>query len=142
MKILGISLRPLLDIPDRIKLPSIPVKTLSERTIIVRNLGATAAVFNICCSEGYEASPSRACLKAQEFMQFTVRFMAKTAGNHRGRLIITYETGERLTVILEASTYESEVFLECYNIELIDTYMTLKRKKFIKLFNKSKHIVK
>ncbi|KAI4465642.1 dlec1 deleted in lung and esophageal cancer 1 [Holotrichia oblita] len=139
--IICISPRPLLDVPDRITLPPIPVKTITERVIIVRNIGQTSAYFNIYCSTGFIAEPERGCLHAKDYMQLMIKFRAAHVGAYQGRLTLTYETGERLTIMLEASTYESDIFLETNELESLDTYITLKRKRFVKLYNRSKHVI-
>lgn len=105
-------------------------------------MGEIPASFNITCSPGFCASPTRGLINAHEYIQLGVKFVSDIVGDHRGRLVLTYETGERLTVNLEASTYESDVFLENGDLEYLDTYMTLKRKRFVKLYNRSKHMVK
>ncbi|KAK9687661.1 hypothetical protein QE152_g36095 [Popillia japonica] len=139
--IICISHRPLLDIPDRISLPPIPVKTITERVIIVRNIGQTSAYFNIYCSNGFSTVPERGCLQANEYIQLMVKFQAPCVGAYHGRMILTYETEERLTVMLEGSTYESDIFLEADEVQSVDTYISLKRKRFVKLYNRSKHVI-
>lgn len=71
-----------------------------------------------------------------------VKFQAPCVGAYHGRMILTYETEERLTVMLEGSTYESDIFLEADEVQSVDTYISLKRKRFVKLYNRSKHVIK
>lgn len=46
--VLAIGPRPILDIPDRIEIPATAVKISSAKTILVRNIGDTPAIFNFC----------------------------------------------------------------------------------------------
>ncbi|GJQ69846.1 hypothetical protein Trydic_g22394 [Trypoxylus dichotomus] len=137
--LMGLSYRPLLDIPDRIILPATPVKITTERTIIVRNLGEVSATFNICCSPGFLAEPLRGFVDPHDYMQLTIKFNTDIVGDHRGHLVLTHETGETLTVMLEVTSYESNIFLEVNELESLDAYMTLKRKRCVKLYNNSEH---
>lgn len=133
--------RPLLDLPDSINLKLSPVKIEESRSILVRNLGNVSAVFSILANPPFKVSPTEGVLGSHESMKLTVMFKSLRIGTYRDFLTICYETGEKLSVHLQASASNEDIVLECNSVEFEDTFMQLKRYKQFRLFNHSNHII-
>lgn len=104
-------------------------------------MGEVPAVYNMSTTPPFSVEPARGIVGPGKCIQLSVRFTTNILGEHQGRLSVTYETTERLSVSLKACASEADIRLECTTIDIPETYMGLKRRKFLKLFNNSTHLV-
>ncbi|XP_076283503.1 hydrocephalus-inducing protein homolog [Lasioglossum baleicum] len=141
--IIAIGPRGILDFPDRIELPTTPVKIMSSKAIFVRNVGHAPTVFTIYSdSTCFGIEPSKGRLEEEETLQFTVHFLSRKAGDFEGRLCLEYETGERLDIDVCCTAENSPIRINRGSVRIEETYLGLSRSKTLTIHNGSDHIVK
>lgn len=130
-----------MDWPDTIKIKSVPVKIESSRTLIIRNVSKVPAVFKMCFKQPFNVIPLHGILNSNEMMTVTFKFKSQHLGNYQSYLKILYETGETLSILLEADTINENIALQTNILTFCDTFMSLKSHENLKLINNSDHVL-
>ncbi|XP_017769815.1 PREDICTED: hydrocephalus-inducing protein-like [Nicrophorus vespilloides] len=125
LDVLAIGPRPLLDIPDRVTLPTGAVNIQTERTLLVRNLGSIPATYVARTWSPFSLKPDRGIINPNELFQLSVYFKPQRIGLNSQTLLISLETGEQLTVELEGDGEEVDVCLGGNRIEFKPTFLGL-----------------
>jgi hydrocephalus-inducing protein len=73
----AIGARGFLDISDEIVFSEVPVKIVSSKTILVRNIGDALAKFNIEIDGAFSCAPSIGCVQPGESIQLVIQFHPK-----------------------------------------------------------------
>ena len=82
----------------------------------MNTLGKVAAKFSLYSTDGaFEALPSNGELKSQEAMQITIQFKPRFYGDHGAELIISYDTGEEISVALQGKVIENSCVFTKYS---------------------------
>ncbi|RZC43112.1 hydrocephalus-inducing protein -like protein [Asbolus verrucosus] len=125
--------RPLIDFPDHIKMPDVPVHVLSEKNIILRNHSTVAGTFNIIATEPCSVCPSKANLAPNEKIFLKILFKTSTLGPERSAMIIRFDDDIKLKVIIECNATSSTIQLEKDFIRFEDTFIGLQRQTTLNL---------
>ncbi|KAI4897658.1 hypothetical protein NFI96_025643 [Prochilodus magdalenae] len=88
----SIGARAILDFPDQIHFPLCPVKCLSQKTLLVRNIGNNEAKFQLSTQSPFSVEPQVGTLGVGESMQVTVDFLPTITGDHSQQLLLHYHT--------------------------------------------------
>uniref|UniRef100_A0A671PFL8 HYDIN/VesB/CFA65-like Ig-like domain-containing protein n=1 Tax=Sinocyclocheilus anshuiensis TaxID=1608454 RepID=A0A671PFL8_9TELE len=108
--------RAILDFPDsRLHFQVCPVKCLSQRTLLVRNIGKCEAKFKLSTCSPFSVEPSIGTLDVGQSMQVTVEFLPKTTGDHSQDLLLHYYSGEDIQISLYGESADINVGLDKYN---------------------------
>ncbi|KYN44368.1 Hydrocephalus-inducing protein [Trachymyrmex septentrionalis] len=141
--VIAIGLRPILDIPDQIEIPATAVKIPSSKTILVRNIGDAPATFNFCSeSSCFSIEPAKGILEEEKMMQLTANFLSKKSGDFEANVLLNYESGEKLCLMLRSSAINCTIRIDRRSIRMEDTYLGLSRSKVLTIHNRSDYIVK
>lgn len=114
----------------------------SQKKISVCNLGQVPAVFTIQTSEPFFVNPSKGVLSPNKNMQLTIYFRPIKIGPANNYLIVSYESGEKLSIKISGRAENLNIQLEKGALRFKKTFMGLSRQKTIKVHNNSEHIVK
>ncbi|XP_054864966.1 hydrocephalus-inducing protein homolog [Amphiprion ocellaris] len=133
--------RAILDFRDEIHLPVCPVKSCTEKTHLVRNMGNSEAKFELRTQRPFSVTPSSGTLDVGESMQVTVVFHPMTTGDHRQDLLLHYHTGEDVYISLYGSCEELDIRLVPDSVWLTDTYISLANVHKVSVTNNSDTIL-
>uniref|UniRef100_A0A3P8U8F5 HYDIN axonemal central pair apparatus protein n=1 Tax=Amphiprion percula TaxID=161767 RepID=A0A3P8U8F5_AMPPE len=133
--------RAILDFRDEIHLPVCPVKSYTEKTHLVRNMGNSEAKFELRTQRPFSVTPSSGTLDVGESMQVTVVFHPMTTGDHRQDLLLHYHTGEDVYISLYGSCEELDIRLVPDSVWLTDTYISLANVHKVSVTNNSDTIL-
>nr|KAF6318524.1 HYDIN axonemal central pair apparatus protein [Pipistrellus kuhlii] len=129
--------RAILDFPDKLNFSTCPVKYSTQRILLVRNIGNRDAMFHITTYKPFSVEPSVGTLTVGESMQLEVDFEPQTVGNHGKRLIVYYDTGERMFVSLYGAAVDMNIRLDKNSLIIEKTYISLANQRTITIYNRS-----
>ncbi|XP_073785286.1 hydrocephalus-inducing protein homolog isoform X1 [Danio rerio] len=133
--------RAILDFPDSLHFLVCPVKCLSQRTLLVRNIGNCEAKFKLSTCRPFSVEPSVGTLIAGQCMQVTVGFMPKTTGDHSQVLLLHYHSGEDIEISLYGESTDINIGLDRNSVVMEKTYISLASSQKVAIINKSDSIV-
>ncbi|MGH0142284.1 UNVERIFIED_CONTAM: hypothetical protein FKN15_002866 [Acipenser sinensis] len=137
----AIGARALLDFPDHLNFSTCPVKCLSQRTLLVRNIGNSEARFTLSTQSPFCVEPSLGTLGVGETMQVTVDFLPKQTGDHSEDLVLHYDTGEDIFISLYGAATDINVRLDKNSVIIEKTFLSLANQRLITISNRSDVIV-
>ncbi|KAM5296381.1 hydrocephalus-inducing protein homolog isoform 1-T2 [Glossophaga mutica] len=132
--------RAILDFPDKLNFSTCPVKYSTQKILLVRNIGNKDAVFHITTYRPFSVEPSVGTLSVGESMQLEVNFNPQTVGNHSKRLIVYYDTGEKMFVSLYGAAIDMNIRLDKNSLIIEKTYISLANQRTVTIHNRS-HII-
>ncbi|CAM4581517.1 unnamed protein product [Leuciscus chuanchicus] len=133
--------RAILDFPDSLHFQVCPVKCLSQRTLLVRNIGNCEAKFQLSTRSPFSVEPSVGTLDVGQSMQVTVEFLPKTTGDHSQVLLLHYHSGEDIQITLYGDSTNINVGLDKNCVMLEKTYISLATYQKVAIMNRSDYIV-
>ncbi|XP_032984537.1 hydrocephalus-inducing protein homolog [Rhinolophus ferrumequinum] len=129
--------RAILDFPDELNFSTCPVKYSTQKILLVRNIGNKDAVFHITTCKPFSVEPSVGTLSVGESMQLEVDFEPQTVGNHSQRLIVYYDTGEKVFVSLYGAAIDMNIRLDKNSLIIEKTYISLANQRTVTIYNRS-----
>ncbi|XP_037671842.1 hydrocephalus-inducing protein homolog isoform X7 [Choloepus didactylus] len=129
--------RAILDFPDKLNFSTCPVKYSTQKILLVRNIGKKDAVFHLKTCRPFSVEPSVGTLNVGETMQLEVEFEPQTVGNHSERLIVAYDTGEKVFVSLYGAAIDLNIRLDKNSLIIEKTYISLASQRMITIHNHS-----
>ncbi|XP_062524258.1 hydrocephalus-inducing protein homolog isoform X2 [Bombyx mori] len=133
--------RPLLNFPDKLSIPPVPVKTESHALMSVKNIGNMSTGFTLSTKSPFSIRPESFYLKPNEKVDVEVKFKSLNLGQTSGTLFASFETGERFRIQLNGTSQIVSVELEKQIIRFPDTYNTMVRQQTLKIINKSNYLL-
>uniref|UniRef100_H0WFN8 MSP domain-containing protein n=2 Tax=Otolemur garnettii TaxID=30611 RepID=H0WFN8_OTOGA len=134
--------RAILDFPDKLNFSTCPVKYSTQKILLVRNIGKKDAVFHIKTDRPFSVEPNVGTLNVGESMQLEVEFEPQSVGNHRARLIVCYDTGEKVFVSLYGAAIDMNIRLDKNSLIIEKTYITLANQRTVTIYNRSNIIAR
>ncbi|XP_058135740.1 hydrocephalus-inducing protein homolog isoform X1 [Dasypus novemcinctus] len=129
--------RAILDFPDKLNFSNCPVKYSTQKILLVRNIGKKDAVFHLKTCRPFSVEPSIGTLNVGETMQLEVDFEPQTVGNHSEKLIVHYDTGEKVFVSLYGAAVDLNIRLDKNSLIIEKTYISLASRRTITIHNRS-----
>ncbi|XP_053771126.1 hydrocephalus-inducing protein homolog isoform X8 [Desmodus rotundus] len=129
--------RAILDFPDNLNFSTCPVKYSTQKILLVRNIGNKDAVFHITTYRPFSVEPSVGTLSVGESVQLEVNFEPQTVGNHSKRLIVYYDTGEKMFVSLYGAAIDMNIRLDKNSLIFEKTYVSLATQRTVTIYNRS-----
>ncbi|KAK5646871.1 hypothetical protein RI129_005335 [Pyrocoelia pectoralis] len=142
VSVYAIKPRPLLDLSDYINLPISIIHIPYEESVYIRNLATVPAIFSLNTQAPFSVKPGKGILNTGDVMRLSVIFQPTCLGKSHGKLFLTYDSGETLSVNLKGYAKEANVYLEKGSIHFDETFAGLTRQKNITLINNSNYLVK
>lgn len=144
-----------------------PVKKLSSKVLLIRNIGNKDAkfsfktekykfynrpknyynkkqkikIFSIVNSRPFVLNPEHGILPVGENMQVNVDFQPQKCGEYSNELCVSYDTGDCLFVRLYGAAQDINVRLEKNSTRIEETFITMSNQHTVKLSNRSDEIV-
>ncbi|XP_010642750.1 hydrocephalus-inducing protein homolog isoform X4 [Fukomys damarensis] len=129
--------RAILDFPDELNFSTCPVKYSSQKVLLIRNIGNKDAVFHIKTRRPFSVEPTDGTLNAGESMQLEVNFEPQSMGDHSERLIVCYDTGEKVFISLYGAATDLNIRLDRNSMIIEKTYISLTSQRTIAIHNRS-----
>uniref|UniRef100_A0A8C8TUT7 HYDIN, axonemal central pair apparatus protein n=1 Tax=Peromyscus maniculatus bairdii TaxID=230844 RepID=A0A8C8TUT7_PERMB len=129
--------RAILDFPDELNFSTSPVKYSTQKVLLVRNIGNKDSVFHLKTRRPFSIEPTDGILNVGESMQLEVNFEPRSVGNHKGKLIVTYDTGEMVFVGLYGAAIDVNIRLDKNSVIMEKTYISLANQRTITIHNRS-----
>ncbi|XP_036044752.1 LOW QUALITY PROTEIN: hydrocephalus-inducing protein homolog [Onychomys torridus] len=129
--------RAILDFPDELNFSTSPVKYSTQKVLLVRNIGNKDSVFHLKTRRPFSIEPTDGILNVGESMQLEVNFEPQSVGNHKGKLIVTYDTGEMVFVGLYGAAIDVNIRLDKNSVIMEKTYISLANQRTITIHNRS-----
>nr|XP_023682867.1 hydrocephalus-inducing protein-like isoform X2 [Paramormyrops kingsleyae] len=133
--------RAILDFPDHLHFPVSPVKCLSQRTLLVRNVGRCEARFQLSTRSPFSVDPPLGTLGVGQNMQVTVDFLPNRAGDCTEDLRLHYHSGEDLYINIYGAAADVNVRLDRNSVLMKRTYISMASQRCVTLANRSDVIV-
>ncbi|XP_064263009.1 hydrocephalus-inducing protein homolog isoform X6 [Passer domesticus] len=92
----AIAARAVLDFPEQLDFSRCPVKSSSQKTLLLRNSGNLEAHFQLSTQSPFSVTLATGALGAGGTVQVTVGFHALTAGDHCGCLAVCCSTASQM----------------------------------------------
>ena len=129
-----------IDLPDEIEFEEAPVKAVTTKTILVRNMGETECMFKIqSLSASFNIDPPTGTLSVQESVQLHFSFLPENTLPQEGEFSVSYSSGEVAFVKVRGAAKELAVRLDSRAILMDPTYVSLFSQKSFKIINRSDH---
>ncbi|XP_062860193.1 hydrocephalus-inducing protein homolog [Trichomycterus rosablanca] len=141
LPIRAIGPRAILDFPDELHFPLSPVKCLSQKTLLVRNIGNSEAKFQLSTQSPFFVEPSVGAIGVGESMQVTVDFLPRTTGDHFQQMLLHYHSGEDIYISLYGASTDISVRLDKNSVLVEKTYITMANQRTVSILNRSDSIV-
>ncbi|KAJ3332957.1 hypothetical protein HDU76_012454, partial [Blyttiomyces sp. JEL0837] len=129
--------RGLLDFPDEVNFSDCPVRFVSTKTLLVRNIGNRHAKFVIEVDNPFEAVPRCGFLEVGKNMQIDLQFRPEASNSFQNRMLVRYDTGETVCIIVRGNAADAQIRLDKNNLKMDSTYITKSSLKTIRIWNHS-----
>ncbi|XP_072492710.1 hydrocephalus-inducing protein homolog isoform X2 [Notamacropus eugenii] len=129
--------RAILDFPDELNFGICPVKYSTQKILLVRNIGNREAVFHIQIGSPFSAEPCVGTVSVGDTMQMAVDFEPLVLGDHSEKLIVNYDTGEKVCVSLYGAGADMNIRLDKNSLTIEKTYISLSNQRNIIIHNRS-----
>ncbi|XP_038004429.1 hydrocephalus-inducing protein homolog, partial [Motacilla alba alba] len=138
----AIGARAILDFPDQVDFSVCPVKSSSQKTLLIRNVGNREARFQLSTQSLFSVIPAMGTLDVGDSMQVDVEFQPLKTGDHSGSLVVHYDTGEETHTSLQGSAVEAHIKLDRGTVTVEQTYITLSNHATVLIHNQSNIIAR
>nr|XP_023421731.1 hydrocephalus-inducing protein homolog [Cavia porcellus] len=129
--------RAILDFPDELNFSTCPVKYSTQKILLIRNIGNKDAVFHVETHRPFSVEPADATLTVGESLQLEVDFEPQSVGDHSERLIVCYDTGEKIFVSLYGAATDMNIRLDKNSLTVEKTYISLASQRTVTIHNRS-----
>ncbi|XP_045149859.1 hydrocephalus-inducing protein homolog [Echinops telfairi] len=133
----AVGARAILDFPDKLNFSTCPVKYSTQKVLLVRNIGNKEAIFHLETRRPFSVEPSAGTLNVGETMQLEVEFEPQTVGSHFSKLIVSYDTGEKVFVSLYGAAIDMNIRLDKNSLIIEKTYISLASQRTVTIHNRS-----
>ncbi|XP_058667706.1 hydrocephalus-inducing protein-like [Ammospiza caudacuta] len=134
----AIGARAVLDFPAQLDFSKCPVKVSTQQTLLVRNVGARAARYQLSTQSPFSVVPATGALGAGDTVQVTVAFHPLASGAHCGSLAVCCSSGEeRIHTKLQGEAVDVNVGLSPNSVELDKTFTSMSSHRTLFIENRS-----
>ncbi|XP_058667041.1 hydrocephalus-inducing protein homolog [Ammospiza caudacuta] len=134
----AIGARAVLDFPAQLDFSKCPVKVSTQQTLLVRNVGARAAWYQLSTQSPFSVVPATGALGAGDTVQVTVAFHPLASGAHCGSLAVCCSSGEeRIHTKLQGEAVDVNVGLSTNSVELDKTFTSMSSHRTLFIENRS-----
>ncbi|CAN8175275.1 unnamed protein product [Coccothraustes coccothraustes] len=134
----AIGARAVLDFPGQLDFSKCAVKCSTQQTLLLRNVGAQAARYQLSTQSPFSVVPATGALGAGDTVQVTVGFHPRASGDHCGSLAVSSSTGEEIIhTKLHGEAVEVNVGLSTNSVEVDKTFITMSSHRTVFIENRS-----
>ena len=122
--IVAIGKRAIIDFPDQIDFGHCPVKYLTEKPVVIRNLGEKTTKWQLQLPEGFSCNKTEGVLEYQKHEQLIIKFYPLKSKNYKCEGILSYD---KLNAYIQlfGTAYTGNVDLSKKHLKLDKTYIQL-----------------
>ena len=88
-------------------------------------------------SRPFSVSPENGTLAENESMQITLEFNSGSVGDHTGEMVLQYDTGEKIFIMLYGVSHDANVRLEKSTIKVENTFISMSNQRIVSICNRS-----
>ncbi|XP_005530185.1 PREDICTED: hydrocephalus-inducing protein homolog, partial [Pseudopodoces humilis] len=134
----AIGARAILGFPDQLDFSKCPVKSSTQKTLLVHNTGNLEAHYQISTQSPFSVVPATGTLGAGDSMQVTVGFHPLTTGDHFGSVVVCYNKGEEsIHTNLHGEAVDVNIGLSTYSVDFKRTFITMSNHTTMFIENRS-----
>ncbi|NWR24594.1 HYDIN protein, partial [Emberiza fucata] len=134
----AIGARAVLDFPAQLDFSKCPVNVSTQQTLLVRNVGARAARYQLSTQSPFSVVPTTGVLDAGDTMQVTVGFHPLAKGAHCGSLAVCCSSGEEsIHTYLHGEAVDVNIGLSANSVEVDKTFITMSSHTTLFIENRS-----
>ena len=114
----------MIDFPDQLDFGSVPVKHVTEKPVIIRNVGEKTTKWKINTPSNFELSKNEGILEIGQSEQLVFKFIPQESRQYRDELQLVYDGLEAVVPIL-GEAQNDNVYLSKSHIHMDPTSITL-----------------
>lgn len=131
----------MLDFPDILDFGNCPVKYLSEKPVMIRNIGEKTTKWFLHMPPGFEVDRKEGLLENGKAEQIIVKFYPHEFKPYKSEAILSYDNLEAYVTILGNAQNSVGVYLSKSHITMDEAYISLQTQQTLQIVNKSKYKV-
>lgn len=132
----AVGCRAMLDFPDILDFGQVPVKHVTEKPVMIRNVGEKTTKWKIKAPPGFDLSKNEGILEIGQSEQLIFKFIPQESRVYRDEVILSYDHLEAVVPILGES-HNDNVYLSKSHIHMDPTSITLYSHQYYTIVNKS-----
>lgn len=132
----AVGCRAMLDFPDILDFGQVPVKHVTEKPVIIRNIGEKTTKWKIKVPSGFELSKKEGILEVGQSEQLVFQFIPQESRAYKDEVILSYDHLEAM-VLIQGESHNDNVYLSKSHIHMDPTSITLYSHQYYTIVNKS-----
>jgi hydrocephalus-inducing protein len=132
----AVGCRSMLDFPDILDFGQVPVKHVTEKPVMIRNVGEKTTKWRIKVPAGFELSKDEGILEVGQSEQLVFKFIPQESRAYRDEVILCYDQLEAV-VAIRGEAHNDNVYLSKSHIHMDPTSITLYSHQYYTIVNKS-----
>lgn len=134
----AIGMRPLLTLPDEVDFGACPIKSPSEKKIVVQNIGTSAAKFSMKSLQSEFSCPEQdVTIEANATFALELSFTPHDTSHCLGDIEVTFSNGVKCYIQMRGFGKNVEVSLSAPSLTMEPSYISLFSQKTLKIRNLS-----
>ena len=130
----------MLEFPDVLDFGNCPVKYMSEKPVLIRNIGEKATKWFLNMPPGFEVDKKEGLLENGKAEQIVVKFYPHEFKPYKAEAILSYDNLEAYVTIM-GNAQDYQVYLSKNHITMDEAYISLQTQQTFQIVNKSKYKV-
>jgi hydrocephalus-inducing protein len=129
--------RAMIDFPDFINFgENCPVKYVTEKPVIIRNLGDKTTKWELILEPGFSADKKEGVLESNRSEQIILKFYPTEKRMYESEAVLKYDNMEAF-IPITGNAQNGKVYLSKKLVKLGESYLRLKNQRTIEIVNKS-----
>ena len=114
----------MIDFPDSLDFGNVPVKYITEKPVIIRNLGDKTSKWNLKLPQGFDANKKEGVLEYGKNEQIVIQFYPIEARTYLNEAVLYYDNLEAF-ISIKGTAQNGNVYLSKQNIYMDESYIGL-----------------
>ncbi len=126
----------MIDFPDILDFCNCPVKYITEKPVIIRNLGEKTTKWFLKLPGGFDSNKKEGVLEYGKNEQIVINFYPMEAKTYKNEILLSYDGLEAYVQIMGVA-HNGNVYLSKSFIQMDDAYIGLQTQQTLQIINKS-----
>lgn len=132
----AVGCRAMIDFPDALDFGQVPVKHVTEKPVMIRNIGEKTTKWKIRAPSGFELSKTEGILEIGQSEQLIFKFIPQESRAYKDEVTLSYDN-LIATVPIMGESHNDNVYLSKSHIHMDPTSITLYSHQYYTIVNKS-----
>jgi hydrocephalus-inducing protein len=132
----AVGCRAMIDFPDVLDFGQVPVKHITEKPVMIRNIGEKTTKWTIKAPAGFQLNKHEGILEIGQSEQLIFKFIPQEAKPYKDEMTLYYDNLEAV-VPITGESHNDNVFLSKSHIHMDPTSITLYSHQYYTIVNKS-----